>query len=547
MLATKVACPHCQATLKSARPIPPGTEITCPKCRAPFKAPAAETNGVTARRPAAAVTAASPAPLPSTSVRAGAAPVPAQPAQAPEPPGNRALPWLIGGGALFAGLGAFLIYWCFFTGGTPASEEKTETPSEIPEVTFKPLPPRPLIPLSKEEQNKIDDMVTKAVAFLKKKQLPDGTWPFQSGHGGPKEMAAFAGMTLLECGVKPNDPAIVKAAKVVRDNVPSLIQTYGISMALLFLDRLGDSADTELIQQLAARLVAGQLGGGGWGYNCRALAKDEQAELLTLLKDLGVEKLAEYRKLNPQKKQPPKLLALPVLQDIDRPAPKGFDGADNSNTQFAMLALWAARRRHLPLDRPLHHVVHRFRTTQTPQGSWNYHSNSSTNPAGTVPTMTCPGLIALAMGYGLNPPTTKGTPLNDEAIARGLTHLAAHIDKKPPKNPKDKKGASTPKEALPMMYFLWSVERVAVLYNLPKIMDKDWYMWGMNLLLSHQRPDGSWQPSISIGYRSDILDTCFALLFLQRANLAQDLTDKLQGLNGGGNGGSDAAITPRRE
>jgi hypothetical protein len=87
---------------------------------------------------------------------------------------------------------------------------------------------------------------------------------------------------------------------------------------------------------------------------------------------------------------------------------------------------------------------------------------------------------------------------------------------------------------------------VAVLYNLPKIMDKEWYTWGMNLLLAHQRGDGSWQPNISVGYRSDILDTCFALLFLQRANLAQDLTDKLQGLSGGGNGGSDAAIAPPR-
>ncbi|HYT92295.1 MAG TPA: hypothetical protein VEL76_26510 [Gemmataceae bacterium] len=78
-------------------------------------------------------------------------------------------------------------------------------------------------------------------------------------------------------------------------------------------------------------------------------------------------------------------------------------------------------------------------------------------------------------------------------------------------------------EAWGDLYFLWSVERVGVLYDLTKIGDKDWYSWGVDIILKHQRPDGSWEDRFP-----GLCDTCFALLFLKQANLAKDLTDKLQ-------------------
>ena len=76
------------------------------------------------------------------------------------------------------------------------------------------------------------------------------------------------------------------------------------------------------------------------------------------------------------------------------------------------------------------------------------------------------------------------------------------------------------------MYFLWTVERVAVLFQLPKIDGKDWYQWGVRMLRANQRNDGSWTSGKGHG-STTFTDTCFALLFLQRANFVQDLTDKL--------------------
>ena len=43
-----------------------------------------------------------------------------------------------------------------------------------------------------------------------------------------------------------------------------------------------------------------------------------------------------------------------------------------------------------------------------------------------------------------------------------------------------------------------------------------------------RRRDGSWNKSTFYGGNPPVVDTCFALLFLKQANLARDLTNKLQ-------------------
>ena len=78
------------------------------------------------------------------------------------------------------------------------------------------------------------------------------------------------------------------------------------------------------------------------------------------------------------------------------------------------------------------------------------------------------------------------------------------------------------------LYYLWSLERVAVLYSLKKIGDKDWYAWGAALLVASQQPDGHWLGIQYPGGNFPLIDTCFALLFLKRANFVKDLTQKIE-------------------
>jgi hypothetical protein len=76
------------------------------------------------------------------------------------------------------------------------------------------------------------------------------------------------------------------------------------------------------------------------------------------------------------------------------------------------------------------------------------------------------------------------------------------------------------------LYLLWSVERVGVLYNLPKLGNKDWYLWGAEVLVANQQRDGHWKDGGYHGAAATI-DTCLALLFLKRANFTVDLANAL--------------------
>ncbi len=135
--------------------------------------------------------------------------------------------------------------------------------------------------------------------------------------------------------------------------------------------------------------------------------------------------------------------------------------------------------------------------------------------------MTCVGLLCLAMGQGAVPTVTDPgvkNKLANPAIQKALDTLGKSVGSPSPAN------ARPPMENL---YLLWSVERVAVLYDLKTIGGKDWYGWGAQILLANQRVDGNWTNGGYTG-AADPLDTSFALLFLKRANLVQDLTENLR-------------------
>ncbi|MGH7223676.1 MAG: hypothetical protein ACRELF_10640, partial [Gemmataceae bacterium] len=131
--------------------------------------------------------------------------------------------------------------------------------------------------------------------------------------------------------------------------------------------------------------------------------------------------------------------------------------------------------------------------------------------------MTCVGLIGLAVGHGMAQPVPAGQLVQDPRILKALIALYQMVGK-----PTDR----LMRVPLQNLYFLWSLERVAVLYRMPTIGDKDWFRWGAQMLVTNQEAQGTWSGG---GYpgNSPTLDTCLALLFLKRANLAKDLTSKL--------------------
>src|SRR5262249_37717759 len=231
------------------------------------------------------------------------------------------------------------------------------------------------------------------------------------------------------------------------------------------------------------------------------------------------------------KKASPRIKAIPSLRD--RTSNHGFNPnvphiADNSNTQFAILAVWVASRHGVPLERTIAMLVKRFRTSQDGQGRWGYHYSRPGNSAGSSPAMTVAGLLALGAGHGMTAEVRGNMPnlggVQDNAIRAGFEALAPHIGQPLGSGPR-----STGNDNTINLYFLWSIERVAVMYNLTKIGDKDWYHdWAMQLA-ERQAADGSWNVG-GFHQTNPILDTSLAMLFLRRANLAKDLSKKLENL-----------------
>jgi hypothetical protein len=106
-----------------------------------------------------------------------------------------------------------------------------------------------------------------------------------------------------------------------------------------------------------------------------------------------------------------------------------------------------------------------------------------------------------------------------EAIDGGLAWLAHHfaVDHHPPR----KQGKDGPEEPGYFYYYLYALERVGALTSRQYLGEHDWYREGAEELLRRQLADGSWP---SGGWDDDLVNTCFALLFLRRATLRSAVT-----------------------
>jgi hypothetical protein len=316
--------------------------------------------------------------------------------------------------------------------------------------------------------------VRKGAAYLQRQQLQDGCWQ-ERGHRLGE--TALAGLALLAAGHPANSPVVTAAARAVRHLASANWKTYEVSLAVMFLDQVGVKGDSEIIRNLGTRLSTGQAADGCWTYSLDGLAGD----------------------------------------------------GDNSNAQFAVLACWICRRHGAAMDDTILKADRYFRSTvNQADGGWGYTPGNRSTP-----TMTCAGLVALAAERGMAIERSRSTPAgkrkatgrqdgpprdlapdkNDPVVSAALDHLAAQLQQ-------DR--IEDQSKAFAGLYFYWSLERVGVIYGLTNIRGIDWYGWGVERLLRTQRPDGSWGSQ-------DCVDTAFAILFLSRANVAEDLTNTLGG------------------
>ena len=367
--------------------------------------------------------------------------------------------------------------------------------------------------LSAEADNdRIEKAILGGQSYLLTQVQRDGSWR-QYGHVLGE--TSLAGLAICLADSQRN-PIVRRTRSFVRSALLQNSDTYDVSLAIMFLDAMKNVTDRNVIRQAGVRVAQGQLKNGGWSYG---------------VPGPGV---ADFRNT--------------------------LAGGDNSCTQFAALASWVSRRHGVKNDPSLRQLNHFFRSSfNASSRGWGYTANSSATPS-----MTCAGLLGLAAARGIqdakaNSPKNNreqlpevrrspfgGNPLKEDSVPKQEIQLESALEESPvPPDPIVQEAFAYLGEQLeknPSLatdyYFLWSLERVCVIYGAQTIGGVDWYQWGASRLLETQNTDGSWK-----GKYSKTVDTSFALLFLTKANIASDLTAKVSGSGdparpAGGGGGN---------
>jgi hypothetical protein len=297
----------------------------------------------------------------------------------------------------------------------------------------------------------------RGVAYLKKQQSK-GNWELGLGgftyKGGSTALVMLA---LMTAGVKPTDPAIQKGLVYLRKIKPS--QNYVVALQTLAFLRAGEKADRKRIGRNVKWLLEARHE-DGWAYT--------------------------------------------------RPAARGSRGADNSNSQYALLALHEARRAGDKVDAKALAAMHKLYLKSQIAGGWGYKPKIRASMA-----MTTAGLASLLITTNTEVKLRKDGSVAGCGIpdAKSVAAALEWIGKGLP----DKLTEKTAMDFSPSpFYALYGLARAAPLTGHRYLGGHDWYAVGSRYLLSVQKKDGSWQGR---GGRFQLdgwpqVATSFALLFL---------------------------------
>ena len=316
--------------------------------------------------------------------------------------------------------------------------------------------------LSAQDQGPITaEMVRRAidrgVKYLKDQQDPrSGTWNDMADY--PKGVTALCTLALLNSGVEPSDPSIQKALTTLRKVKPT--KTYSVSLRTMAMCAAEPKRDLPIIQRYVRWLESTQLPNGLWSY------------------------------------------------------PSG--GGDNSNTQFAILALHEAERVGAKVDPATwRRAADYWAGCQNADGSWGYQANWKEG----LGSMTCAGIGATVICSGrVNPANSevKNGMINcclpqeeNDSLERALGWLGRNFSVR--RNP-GRRGMGH----IWHYYYLYGLERVGRLTARRFIGGHDWYREGAEFLVRQQDPfNHSW---VGSGHSEDMphVVTSYALLFLSK-------------------------------
>lgn len=310
------------------------------------------------------------------------------------------------------------------------------------------------------DAQQVNQAIREAADFLLRKQNADGSWNDFELQRHPGAMTSLCTLALLNAGVPPGDPKIKAALNELRNDTPQT--TYATSLhAMVFC--LAEPTNKLLIERDAKWLESTQTTDGGEFKGCWSYGSS--------------------------------------------------GGGDNSNAQFALLALHEAERVGIEINERTWRLAQDYwERSQNEDGSWGYKpSHPGTG------SMTCAGIASLVI---TRDSLSKGNAeidgdrvkccsqqSDDGAIERGINWMGRNFTVY--SNP------GMPSK-LHHFYYLYGLERVGRMTNRRLIGAHDWYREGADLLVSTQdRLTGAWFGA-TIPENDEVLATSLGLLFLSK-------------------------------
>jgi hypothetical protein len=366
-------------------------------------------------------------------------------------------------------------------------EVKKETPvapQRPPDVVVRTDRKDVVTPLPKPKT--LDDAVRGGMAYLKEKALKFGA------ESKADELLLW---TWLQAGLPENDPDFQTLVKAVLDK--KLEKTYHVSLMAMALEDLDRVKYQKRIAQCAQFLLDNQCANGQWHYGEPSIFVEEVDVPPPQPKSKAVRKVVVTRKR-------------------DGPA-----AGDNSNSMYAMLGLRACHDAGIVIPRvTIEKASKWWRDTQSRTGTvkgtlgasegWCY-SRHEHKPYGS---MTAGGVGSLVIcDYILNIDWKK-----DPHVLAGMEWLSKNFSVAYNPGPYEH-AAMEMNSQNQYYYYMYALERAAILYGVEQIGNNYWFAKGTLALIDAQKEDGSWRSKTG----DPAADTCFAILFLRKATRA--LTD----------------------
>ena len=302
--------------------------------------------------------------------------------------------------------------------------------------------------------------IDRGVAYLRKSQEDRGGWnEYGSQSCG---LSALCTLSLINAGVSRDDKDLSRAMRYFRSFEPH--ETYSVSLQTLVYCQLGAAGDLPRIRRNVQWLMDNQINEsgsrrrvGGWSYG------------------------------------------------------NNRGSGDPSNSQFALLALGAAKDRGIEIDNQVfERSLLYWQSHQRRDGGWGYGSSQPTTGS-----MTCAGIASLIIARNglsasdlvIDGETIRCCGQEDEgSISAGLAWLGKAFSTEV--NPGG--------DSMTYFYYLYALERVGRLSGRRFIGGHDWYREGAEKLLKLQDEfQGFWAGAAPMESNRDIA-TSFALLFLSK-------------------------------